>query len=93
MKCILCGNEMQEGGLIIDGVAPGWVPMEQFEKKGLQRLMHTGFRTIGKPSFLLGQTKVSNAFFCKYCNKIIGVFDVTNDIGNPEEDTNSIWKY
>lgn len=34
MKCPLCGRDMQEGGLIIDGVAPGWVPLEQFNKKG-----------------------------------------------------------
>ncbi len=36
MKCPICGNEMQEGGLIIDGVVPGWVPLEEFEKKGLE---------------------------------------------------------
>ena len=38
MKCPLCGRDMQEGGRIIDGVAPGWVPLEQFNKKGLGRL-------------------------------------------------------
>ena len=32
------------------------------------------------PIILLGQTKVPNAFFCKMCNKIVGVFDVTNNI-------------
>ena len=26
MKCPICSQEMEEGGLIIDGVAPGWVP-------------------------------------------------------------------
>ncbi|MBQ2855063.1 MAG: hypothetical protein IJE81_06275 [Oscillospiraceae bacterium] len=78
MRCPLCNSEMQEGGLVIDGVAPGWVPLEQFQKRGLHRLVHTGLRTIGKTSILLRQTKVSNAFFCARCNKIIGVFDVTN---------------
>ena len=76
MNCPICGREMEEGGLIIDGVAPGWVPMEQFKKKGLRRMVHTGLRTIGKSSILLSQTKVPNAFFCENCNKI--VFDVTN---------------
>ena len=33
MKCPICNNEMIEGGLVIDGVAPGWVPMEEFQKK------------------------------------------------------------
>ena len=82
MKCPMCNNEMQKGGLIIDGVAPGWVPMEQFEKKGVKRIMHTDLRTIGEANILLGQTKVSNAFLCKHCNKIVGVFDVTNNIGD-----------
>ncbi len=80
MKCPICDTPMQEGGLIIDGVAPGWVPIEQFQKKGLKRLMRTGLRTIGNTNFLLSETKVPNAFFCEHCNKIVGVFDVTNDI-------------
>ena len=80
MKCPICNNEMIEGGLVIDGVAPGWVPMEEFQKKGLKRIVHTGLRTIGKSSVLFSQTKVPNAFFCKNCNKIVGVFDITNNI-------------
>lgn len=80
MKCPICNNEMQEGGLIIDGVAPGWVPMEQFEKKGLKRVIYTGLRTIGKTSILFSETRVPNAHFCQQCNKIVGIFDVTNHI-------------
>lgn len=76
MKCPICNNEMIEGGLVIDGVAPGWVPMEEFQKKGLKRIVHTGLRTIGKSSVLFSQTKVPNAFLCKNCNKIVGVFDI-----------------
>ena len=80
MRCPMCDNEMQEGGLIIDGVAPGWVPMEQFQKKGLKQFVYTGVRTIGETTAFLRQTKVPNAFFCKQCYKIVGVFDVTNNI-------------
>ena len=54
--------------------------MEQFEKKGLQRLVHTGLRTIGTTNILLGQTKVPGAYFCPGCNKVIGIFDVTNHL-------------
>ena len=54
MKYPMCDKEMQEGGLIIDGVASGWVPMEQFQKKGVKRIVHTGLRTIGKTNILLG---------------------------------------
>ena len=50
------------------------------EKKGVKRIVHTGLRTIGKTNILLGQTKVPNAFFCGNCNKIVGVFDITNNI-------------
>ena len=53
MKCPLCGRDMQEGGLIIDGVAPGWVPLKQFNKKGRGRLLYTGLRTIGASNILL----------------------------------------
>ena len=80
MNCPICGAHMEEGGLIIDGVAPGWVPMDQFQKRGAKRLLYTGLRTIGKTNILLGQTRVPGAFFCKDCNKIVGIFDVTNDI-------------
>ena len=80
MRCPICGNEMEEGGLIVDGVAPGWVPKEQFERKGLKRLVYTGLRSIGTTNIPLGQTKIPNAFFCKNCNKIVGIFDVTNNL-------------
>jgi len=62
MKCPICNKAMQEGGLIIDGVASGWVPMDQFQKRGLKRVWISGVRTIGKPNILLRQTKVPNAF-------------------------------
>lgn len=80
MNCPLCQGEMEEGGLIINCVDPGWVPMEQFRKRGLRRMLYTGLRSIGKTNLLLGQTRVPNAFFCRRCNKIVGVFDVTNQI-------------
>lgn len=80
MNCPICGAPMEEGGLIINGVASGWVPMDEFKKKGVARLLYTGFHTIGKTNILLGQTRVPGAFFCKSCNKIVGIFDVTNDI-------------
>lgn len=85
MNCPICGKEMQEGGLIIDGVAPGWVPLKEFERKGLKRLIYKGLRTIGKTNILLSQTRVPNAFYCDACNKIVGVFDVTNNIDEYDE--------
>ena len=80
MKCPLCGGELQEGGLVLDGVASGWVPMEQFEKRGAKRVVYTGLRTIGQTNFLLRQTRVPGAYFCQTCNKVLGIFDVTNHL-------------
>ena len=80
MKCPICGGELQEGGLVLDGVAPGWVPMEQFQKRGMKRVVYTGLRTIGQTNFLLRQTRVPGAYFCKTCNKVLGIFDVTNHL-------------
>lgn len=80
MNCPICNHEMQEGGLIIDGIAPGWVPLEQFNKKGVSRVIYTWLRTIGKSNIVLRQTKIPNAFYCKECNKVVGVFDVTNHL-------------
>lgn len=80
MKCPVCGREMQEGGMIADGVSVGWVPMEQFKRKGLARLVSTGLRTIGTANVVLGQTRIPNAYFCQNCNKIAGIFDITNKI-------------
>ncbi len=79
MNCPLCGSEMQEGGLIAQGlVPPCWVPLSEFQKKGLKSLVHFGPKPIGKTNTLLSQTKVPNAFYCEHCSKIMGIFDVTN---------------
>lgn len=80
MKCPICSNELSEGGIITNSVVCGWVPMDQFRKKGIERLMYTGMRTIGKSSILLGQTKIPNAYFCKSCHKVMGIFDVKNNL-------------
>lgn len=72
MRCPICGCEMEEGGLIVDGVAPGWVPMEQFERKGLKRLVYTGLRTIGTANVLLGQTKFPMPSFARAAIKSWG---------------------
>lgn len=78
MKCPICNNEMEEGGIITEGISTMWVPLNQFNKKGLKKLMYSKGKMIGKPNIIIGQTKISNAFFCEKCNKVIGVFDVPN---------------
>ena len=34
MKCPICNNELLEGGIIVNGVVCGWVPMDQIPEKG-----------------------------------------------------------
>jgi len=70
---------MQEGGLIVDGLAVNWVNLKEFQKRGLKRLIYNEVRPIGKTNFILSQTRVPGAFFCERCNKVIGFFDVIND--------------
>jgi len=79
MKCPLCHQEMQPGGLVVDGGRPGWVPLAEFEKKGLHRLLYRVVHWIGKTNYLLRQTKIANAYYCASCNKIVGFFDVTDN--------------
>lgn len=67
---------MEKGGLIGGGVTLQWFPQAQFGKKGLRRLLYTGGKAIGKSNVLLGQTRVPNAYFCKDCKKVAGIFDV-----------------
>ena len=79
MNCPICGRPMEAGGLVLNGVQNGWVPLEQFQRKGLQRLVYVGTRFIGRENYLLRQTLVPNAWYCRRCGKIAGVFDVTNN--------------
>ena len=78
MKCPICNNEMEEGGIVAEGISTMWVPMEQFNKTGLKRLIYSNGCMIGRRDILIGQTKISNAFLCENCNKVVGIFDITN---------------
>ena len=78
MRCPICSAEMEEGGIIANGVSVMWVPIEQFNKKGIKRLVYNNGRTIASINLLIGETKISNAFLCGNCNKIVGIFDITN---------------
>lgn len=76
MKCMFCGNEMQEGGIITQGVSALWVPLEEYNKRGIRKMIYTGGKSLGKIDVVLGQVKLDNAYYCPNCNKVIGYFDV-----------------
>lgn len=69
MKCPICGEEMLAGGLISAGISVGWVPKDEFDKKGLRRISYQEWHSIGNSSILLGQTKIPNAFYRKIAIK------------------------
>ena len=62
MICPICGGEMEEGGLIASGISVMWFPLEQFAKKGLERLWYGGGKSVGKSNYLLGHTRIPGAY-------------------------------
>lgn len=79
MECILCGSDIQLGGIVTQGVSAMWIPLSEFEKKGIRKLIYENGKTIGYTDIIWGQTKIPNAYFCPKCNKIIGIFDVSDN--------------
>lgn len=77
MKCPICNEEMQEGGIVANGVAVSWNNKDEFEKKR-KFVLKVGKR-IGKPNYLLGITRIEEAYWCEKCNKVMGIFDVVED--------------
>lgn len=75
---------MEPGGIVTDGVTPAWVPEKEFKKTGLKRLVYHDAKMIGKANAILGQSKISNAYFCEKCQKIVGIFDITGESNHLE---------
>lgn len=79
MKCPFCGAEMIAGGIVAGVIPVYWIPQEKFDESPVMRkIITTGIKSIGKSSVIFGETKISGAYYCEGCNKIIGAFDVTN---------------
>ena len=76
MICPICASEMQQGGLIADGIFVSWFPQEEFEKKNLLGIHFDGKILDGHSNYILKQTKVPNAFYCETCNKVVGIFEL-----------------
>lgn len=84
-ECPLCGNEMQEGGLVASDIFISWSPLEEFKKRGLKRFTRKSIQLAGESSILWEEKLVPNAFYCKNCNKVMGIFDVANYSEEKEE--------
>lgn len=82
MQCILCGEEMEQGGIVADGIMVSWVPLREFQKKGLRKLVYVDAKSIGHSNICdmaFGLTKIPNAYYCRKCNKVMGIFDVRKE--------------
>lgn len=75
MNCPCCGAEMEKGGIVSGGLYTVWYPTEIYEKNALRRRYTIGKR-IGTTSVIWKETKVPDAYYCKNCNKVTGIFDV-----------------
>ena len=79
MICPICGGEMEEGGLIASGISVMWFPLEQFAKKGLERLWYEGRKVSRKVELPSRPYRIPGAYYCRGCQKIIGIFDISHD--------------
>ena len=52
MKCPICGEEMLAGGLISAGISVGWVPKDEFDKKGLRRISYQEWHSMQFQHFI-----------------------------------------
>ena len=78
MNCRYCANPTEEGGLIASGaVAVSWHPQKEFEKKWFHTFYYKDGKTIGTFSFPSKEVKIPNAFYCRTCSKVIGIFDIS----------------
>ena len=62
MKCPICGEEMLAGGLISAGISVGWVPKDEFDKKGLRRISYQEWHSIGNSSIFIRTDKDTKRF-------------------------------
>ncbi len=81
MKCPICSREAQEGGLIAPAITINWVPIEMYDKgflKEFVRIVYPG-KSISHQVPFRQSSKVPNAYYCEHCNKVFGIFDVTDN--------------
>lgn len=72
MNCPLCGAEMEKGGIVTDGIVSTWVPDNEFEKKGLKRIVYHNAKGTGESRAILRQTKFPNAYTTGHSSCKIG---------------------
>lgn len=68
MKCPICGEEMLAGGLISAGISVGWVPKDEFDKKGLRRISYQEWHSIGR-RFARALLSLNSSIFFRYWTK------------------------
>ena len=82
MDCPICGEKMEEGGLLVDGRLVRWVPGKTFSGGFWRRLYFPKSKVVaGQMNPVLCQLRIPDACYCPRCNKVVGIFEVEQ----PEE--------
>lgn len=82
MKCPICGNEMEKGGLSLDcnmDLNPHWAPEEEMKAKGLFASWHREHQIrLQNPDeykILPREAIFFNAYYCETCEKAVIIMD------------------
>ncbi len=78
MNCPICGKEMEKGGLVSDGFVIGWREEKKLHAISPNRLFYGDLKPMGKQNKPLREVVVDGAYYCQSCEKITGIFDVTD---------------
>ncbi|RVU55364.1 PF20097 family protein [Anaerosphaera multitolerans] len=85
MKCPICKNEMENGGIFAESLHVYWYEEREFKKNFLELKRRRNGVPIGKNNYLGSTTKIDNVYFCKKCNKAMGIFDIEQDYWRKNE--------
>ena len=86
VNCPICDHEALEGGLMADSLFINWVSKEEIEKNSLKelvRITYPGVCISNNQLPIIKRAKVPNAYLCPNCQKVFGIFDVTDDYSRP----------
>ncbi|RVU55365.1 PF20097 family protein [Anaerosphaera multitolerans] len=78
MKCPICKNEMEKGGIFVNSIYVYWYNEDELKERSLFLKARVNGEPIGKNNFLTNTTKIETAYYCKNCKKVMGIFDVAD---------------
>ena len=81
MNCPICGRNMEKGGIVAEkAITVMWHPESEYQKTGLKSYMFHHGKLLGRHYPLRGVVKIPDAWYCRNCEKVTGIFDITGKI-------------